>query len=97
MPRQPRLDSPGSLHHVIARGIESREIFADDVERGTFVYHIKSAVDLEDIGVAPDADPHREAVHGVRAALAIRTISRPVLVMPAFAALFAANACRCGE
>lgn len=27
MPRKPRLDAPGALHHVIARGIEQREIF----------------------------------------------------------------------
>jgi hypothetical protein len=30
MPRGPRLDSPGTLHHVIIRGIEKREIVADD-------------------------------------------------------------------
>jgi len=30
MPRQPRLDIPYVLHHVIARGIERRDIFADD-------------------------------------------------------------------
>ncbi|MEW6512342.1 MAG: transposase, partial [Bacteroidota bacterium] len=27
MPRQARLDAPGTLHHVIARGIERRKIF----------------------------------------------------------------------
>jgi len=26
MPRQPRLDVPGTLHHVIIRGIERRRI-----------------------------------------------------------------------
>ena len=29
MPRQPRIDFPGILHHVIARGIERRNIFQD--------------------------------------------------------------------
>jgi putative transposase len=29
MPRLPRLDSPGLLHHVIVRGIEKRSIFQD--------------------------------------------------------------------
>jgi len=30
MPRGPRLDYPGTLHHVMARGIKRREIFLDD-------------------------------------------------------------------
>ena len=29
MPRQARLDAPGTLHHVIIRGIEKREIVDD--------------------------------------------------------------------
>jgi hypothetical protein len=29
-----RLDSPGTLYHVIVRGIEGWEIFQDDVDRG---------------------------------------------------------------
>jgi hypothetical protein len=33
MPRQARLDSPGTLHHVMLRGIEKRHI-AVDSERG---------------------------------------------------------------
>jgi len=37
MPRQPRLDAPGTLHHVIGRGIERREIFADDIDRDDFI------------------------------------------------------------
>jgi len=31
------LDAPGLLHHVIARGIERREIFSDDRGRQTYV------------------------------------------------------------
>ena len=30
MPRQARLDSPGTLHHVMIRGIEGRNIVDDD-------------------------------------------------------------------
>jgi putative transposase len=30
MPRQARLDFPGTLHHVICRGIEKRRIVSDD-------------------------------------------------------------------
>ena len=37
MPRGPRLDSPGTLHHVIIRGIEKKAIVKDDVDRHNFV------------------------------------------------------------
>ena len=37
MPRQARLDAPGTLHHVIVRGIEQREIIRDDRDRLDFV------------------------------------------------------------
>jgi REP element-mobilizing transposase RayT len=33
MPRAARLDAPGSVHHVIIRGIERRNIFKDDRDR----------------------------------------------------------------
>ena len=37
MPRQPRLDAPGLLQHVMARGIERRKIFLDDKDRESFL------------------------------------------------------------
>ncbi len=37
MPRQARLDAPGSLHHVIVRGIERRKIVKDNEDRKKFV------------------------------------------------------------
>ena len=37
MPRIPRLDTPGLLHHVMIRGIERRKIFNDDKDRENFV------------------------------------------------------------
>ena len=37
MSRQPRLDAPGLLQHVMARGIERREIFKDDKDRKSFL------------------------------------------------------------
>jgi REP element-mobilizing transposase RayT len=37
MPRHARIDQPGLLHHVIARGIEKRSIFLDDQDRESFV------------------------------------------------------------
>jgi len=37
MPRQARLDAPGALQHVMARGIERRKIFLDDKDRTSFL------------------------------------------------------------
>jgi putative transposase len=37
MPRGPRLDAPGTLHHVIVRGIEKGLIVRDDTDRQAFV------------------------------------------------------------
>ena len=40
MPRKARLDAPGTLHHVIIRGIERRPIVDDDKDRENFVSHL---------------------------------------------------------
>ena len=37
MPRRARLDAPGTLHHVIVRGIERRSIVNDVADRKNFV------------------------------------------------------------
>jgi len=37
MPRGPRLDGPGVLHHLMVRGIEHRAIFQDELDRRDFV------------------------------------------------------------
>ena len=37
MPRQPRLDAPDLLHHVMVLGIERTQIFRDDLDRADFV------------------------------------------------------------
>ena len=37
MPRQPRIDIPGALHHIICRGIQDCDIFCDDRDRDDFV------------------------------------------------------------
>lgn len=36
MPRKPRIDAPGALHHVIARGINREKIFRDDEDKKNF-------------------------------------------------------------
>mgnify|MGYP006301167861 CR=1 FL=1 len=33
MPRQARIDAPGALHHIIARGIAKKPIFIDNYEK----------------------------------------------------------------
>jgi len=48
MPRQARLDSPGTLHHVIIRGINKRRIVDDEQDRSDFVRRLGSlAVETE--------------------------------------------------
>ncbi|MDT9547239.1 MAG: transposase [Chlorobium phaeovibrioides] len=37
MPRGPRLDAPGTLHHVMIRGIDRGNIFLDDTDRAEFL------------------------------------------------------------
>ena len=45
MPRQPRLDAPGLLQHVMARGIERRDIFKDDKDRKSFLDRFANILD----------------------------------------------------
>ena len=33
MPRMPRRDAPGAVHHVMLRGVAQSDIFRDDVDR----------------------------------------------------------------
>ena len=37
MPRQPRLDAAGALHHIMGRGIERTRIFRTDQDRKDFL------------------------------------------------------------
>jgi REP element-mobilizing transposase RayT len=46
MPRGPRLDAPGTLHHVIIRGIEKGLIVRDDKDRQAFVTRFGSLATL---------------------------------------------------
>jgi len=45
MPRGPRLDAPGVLHHVMVRGVNRQIIFRDDQDRGDFVRRIAGHAD----------------------------------------------------
>lgn len=44
MPRQPRLDFPGLVYHVMGRGIEGRAIFHDDRDREGFLKRLADEV-----------------------------------------------------
>ena len=37
MPRRSRIDAPGALQHIIARGIDRKRIFSDDADRDNFI------------------------------------------------------------
>jgi putative transposase len=37
MPRRPRTDAPGVVHHVFVRGLERRDLFLDDDDRHAFL------------------------------------------------------------
>jgi REP element-mobilizing transposase RayT len=48
MPRKARIDAPGCLHHIIARGIERQKIFRDDKDRDTFVDRLGRVLAMTD-------------------------------------------------
>lgn len=45
MPRQARLDAPGTLQHVVIRGIEGQGIFRDNTDRKDFLSRIAQLVE----------------------------------------------------
>jgi REP element-mobilizing transposase RayT len=53
MPRPPRTDARGAIHHVMLRGVERRAIFLDDADRGFFVDRFERLVC--DLGFECDA------------------------------------------
>jgi len=50
MPRKSRIDAPGALHHIMARGIERRKIFNDDKDRDDFLKRLSDV--LSETGTA---------------------------------------------
>ena len=51
MPRQARLDAPGTLHHVMARGIEGTNIFRTDKDRNDFLDRLAAQCEVEALKV----------------------------------------------
>ncbi len=62
MPRQTRIDSPGVLHHIIARGIERKKIFRDGVFR-TFDLNFIKQIDMKNVR-SPNAVAPLNAMSG---------------------------------
>lgn len=44
MPRQARLDAPGTLHHVVIRGIEKKRIFEDADDKRSLLTRLEGLV-----------------------------------------------------
>lgn len=44
MPRQPRLDVPGALHHIMVRGINKSKIFDDEQDKTRFLERLGQSV-----------------------------------------------------
>src|SRR5512146_1456322 len=72
MPRGPRLDAPGTLHHVMVRGLDRRRIFETTTDRQDFVRRLEAAVRDTELCVLA------WAVLPNHAHLLVRTGSRPL-------------------
>jgi hypothetical protein len=51
MPRISRINAPGALHHVIARGINRQQIFLDDADRKRFAAQTQRAFISEPVQI----------------------------------------------
>ena len=72
MPRGPRLDAPGVLHHVMVRGLDRQVIFRDDTDRAEFVRRLATIAEAADLRV------FAWALLPNHAHLLLRTGSRPL-------------------
>ncbi len=53
MPRKSRIDAPGALHHVIARGIDRVKIFQGPVDKRNFLNRLAEINEFNDIQLLP--------------------------------------------
>jgi putative transposase len=51
MPRQPRLDTPGALHHIMGRGIDGKEIFGHKKDCEDFCNRLKDLCEEEALSI----------------------------------------------
>ena len=52
IPRGPRLDAPGVLHHVMVRGLDRQAIFRDEADRRDFVGRLAALAEAGALGVS---------------------------------------------
>ena len=72
MPRGPRLDAPGVLHHVMVRGLARQVIFTDDLDRADFVARLAALAEAGSLTV------YAWALLPNHAHLLVRTGARPL-------------------
>jgi len=72
MPRQPRLDAPGALHHVIGRGIDGIKIFSNRKDREDFLER------LADLCRADALSVYAWALMSNHFHLLLRTVNQPL-------------------
>src|SRR3712207_1024486 len=48
MPRRPREEEPGAIHHVYARGNDKRLIYADDRDRDIYLVTLADVVETQE-------------------------------------------------
>ena len=53
MPRQSRLDAPGTFHHLVVRGIEGMPVFKDKEDREQFLHHVVDLAQPTETRIAP--------------------------------------------
>ena len=44
MPRQKRINIPGTVHHVIVRGLDGQKLFFDDKDRNKLLFLLQTAL-----------------------------------------------------
>jgi REP element-mobilizing transposase RayT len=78
VPRSPRLDAPGLVHHVVTRGIERRRIFIDDDDRLDLLERLSAVLPQAAIECLTWAlmDNHFHLVLRTRAAPLARAMAR---------------------
>lgn len=74
MPRQARLDAPGTVHHVMARGIEGVDIFRADKDREDFLSRLAEQCEAEALKA------YAWALLSNHLHLLLRTGNRPIFV-----------------
>jgi len=67
MLRKARIDAPGTVHHIIIRGIERKPIFKDDFDRNNFLERLVKILTetVEEVLIASQVKMNRKYELGV--------------------------------